>query len=414
MAQRAIPQMMHDPGGLELVRQALFAPRLDTQALDLALAQACARIPAPLIWLVGKTQAGKTSIIRALTGNPQAEIGDGFRPCSRSLRIYDYPPEIPVIRFLDTRGLGEVGYDPDEDIRLAESQSDLVLGVMRAADLDQEVVWAVLRAVQARHPERPIIIAQTALHECYPPGFTHLQPYPFASYPWPSSLPPQLPRALLFQRAQAGLLPAQWVVVDLTLPEDGYEPCDYGLDVLVRAIESACHQPMRRWLLADPSVQDLFERAAHPQILGYAWAAAGLGALPFAELTGVPLIQAKLLHSLAELHGQTWDGRTWIEFAGLLGVGFGVSYGLRLVGRNLLKLIPGFGQTLGAVWGASASGVATFALGKTAAYYLRRRRLGLPIEPQGLRAVFAEQSAKGLEILRATPQWGPPNPQARE
>src|SRR5690606_34222822 len=34
---------------------------------------------APVVWLLGKVQSGKTSIIRAVTGASDAEIGDGFR-----------------------------------------------------------------------------------------------------------------------------------------------------------------------------------------------------------------------------------------------------------------------------------------------------------------------------------------------
>ena len=64
--------------------------------------------PLPVLWLIGKAQAGKTSIIRALTGSETAQIGNGFQPCTRTARFYDFPNEAPVARFLDTRGLGEV------------------------------------------------------------------------------------------------------------------------------------------------------------------------------------------------------------------------------------------------------------------------------------------------------------------
>jgi len=40
-------------------------------------------MPAPVIWLFGKVQSGKTSIIRALTGAERAQIGGGFKPCTR-------------------------------------------------------------------------------------------------------------------------------------------------------------------------------------------------------------------------------------------------------------------------------------------------------------------------------------------
>jgi predicted GTPase len=132
----------------------LLNPTVDDQALELALRSAQARQPVPVVWLLGKAQSGKTSIIRALTDSPNAEIGNGFRPCTRTARLYDFPAEAPVVRFLDTRGLGEVAYDPAEDIRFCEAQAHLVLGVMKATDLGQEAVFKVRRGA-GRHPSGP-------------------------------------------------------------------------------------------------------------------------------------------------------------------------------------------------------------------------------------------------------------------
>ena len=66
---------------------------------------------APVVWLLGKVQSGKTSIIREPTQSSDAEIGSGFRACTKTARVFDFPSEAPIIRFLDTRGLGEVAYD---------------------------------------------------------------------------------------------------------------------------------------------------------------------------------------------------------------------------------------------------------------------------------------------------------------
>ena len=64
------------------------------------------KMPAPVIWLFGKTQSGKTSIVKYLTGAESAEIGKGFQPCTRFSRQYAFPvDEAPLITFLDTRGL---------------------------------------------------------------------------------------------------------------------------------------------------------------------------------------------------------------------------------------------------------------------------------------------------------------------
>ncbi len=396
------------------MRGLLLDPQVDDRALDEALRAARERQPLPVVWLLGKAQSGKTSIIRALTGSPAAEIGNGFRPCTRTARFYDFPAEAPVVRFLDTRGLGEVAYDPSEDIRFCESQAHLVLGVVKATDLTQDAVFDVLRAVRRRHPQWPVLIAQTGLHEGYPSGAGHPLPYPFDQDPWPPAVPYDLARALRAQRERLGRLPGhsapRWVPVDLTLPEDGLPPANYGLDALWTAIGEVSTLDLQARLYGDAGVRDTFARAAHPHIVGYSLAAATLGALPVVDLVAVPAVQAKLLHSLAALYGQGWTRREVSEFLGLLGLGIGVGYAARLAGRGLVKLVPALGQTLGAVWGASASGATTYALGKAAGYYFGSRRMGERIDPATLRQVYAQAMSSGTRLLSSDVPGSTPNP----
>ena len=65
----------------------------------------------PTLWLLGKTGAGKSSLVQSITGNSEAEIGKGFRPCTQTARQFVFPESKPVLQFLDTRGLSESGYD---------------------------------------------------------------------------------------------------------------------------------------------------------------------------------------------------------------------------------------------------------------------------------------------------------------
>lgn len=385
-------------------RNALLAPAVDAERLDAALREARARLPPPVIWLIGKTQSGKSSIVRALTGSTQAEIGNGFQACTARAYLYDFPGDVPLVRFLDTRGLGEVAYDPAEDIRFCESQAHLLLAVMRAGDLRQDEVFQVLREVRTRHPEWPLVIAQTHLHEAYRPDGEHLLPYPFEQSPWPPQVDPDLARLLRAQRAAAPNLPGgqapRWVPVDLTLPEDGFDPPDYGLDALWRAIDTVSSLHLQTRMQADTEVSDLYARAAHPHILGYALAASGVGALPGVDLVGVPGIQAKMLHSLAALYGQEWNRRGLSEFMGLLGAGIALAYAGRAAGRGLVKFIPVWGQTVGALWGASASAATTYALGRAAALYFDRRRRALPIDAATLRQAYREALQRGATLLQ--------------
>ncbi len=382
----------------------LADPKIDEAALDASLRQVRQKIPLPVFWLIGKTQAGKTSIIHALTGSEAAEIGNGLQPCTRFSSFYDFPAQMPVVRFLDTRGLGEIDYDPSEDIHYCESQAHLLIAVMKVADLQQQIVLKVLQTVRTRHPDWPIILVQTGLHELYGPHDQHLTPWPFDQDPLPNEVPTDLQRALIAQRQTAIALPDSatiiWVPVDLTLPEDGFSPTHYGLEPLWKAIELVLPLGLQRQLAGEKEIQDFFARTAHQHIVGYSLTAAGLGALPAVDLVMVTTLQAKLLRDLAKLYGQNWNKQTTIEFFSLLGTAITSSYFVRMIGRTLTKLIPGVGQTVGAVWGASASAATTYALGKAAVYFFTQRQNGLNINPDLLRKAYAEALEASASLLK--------------
>lgn len=386
------------------LQSVLLDPKVDEAALEASLREARKKMPLPVLWLLGKTQAGKTSIIRALTGNETAEIGNGFQPCTRHSRFYDCPGEAPVVRFLDTRGLGEIAYDPSDDIHYCESQAHLLLAVMKVADMQQTPVFEVLKTIRQRHPEWPLLMVQTSLHELYAHESQHIVPWPYGEDPLPPSIPDELRRALLAQRAAFGKLPGSapisWVAVDLTLAEDGFEPVNYGLEALWQAIELLLPLGLQHQLTSEQEVRDLYARTAHQHIVGYSMTAAGLGALPVVDLVAVSTVQAKLLHGLAALYGQRWDKRTITEFLALVGAGIASGYVMRMVGRAVTKVIPFFGQTIGAVWGASASGASTYALGKAAVYFFTRRKDGLNVDPDTLRRIYAEALESGASLLK--------------
>lgn len=388
----------------EQLQVALLEPKVDMQLLEASLREARTKMPIPVLWLLGKTQSGKTSIIKALTGSQAAEIGNGFQPCTRNSHFYDFPAEVPVVRFLDTRGLGEVSYDPADDIHYCESQAHLLVSVMRVADINQTAVFDVLHTIRRRHPEWPLLIVQTSLHELYPEGFDHVQPWPYADDPLPDTVPINLRRALQAQRSALkqlpGFAPVTWVAVDLTLPEDGFELPDYGLEALWQTIESLLPLGLQHQLRGDRDVHDLYARTAHQHIVGYTLAASGLGALPVVDLVAVSAAQAKLLHSLAILYGQRWDKSSITEFLGLVGAGIATSYITRLLSRTVVKAIPFWGQTIGAVWSASSSGATTYALGKAAIYFFARRKGGLNVDSETLRSIYAQELERGASIIK--------------
>src|SRR6476619_1286857 len=94
-----------------------FSPSLSDEDLKQHLDRWKALAPTPVFWLFGKTQSGKSSIVKFITGAEKAEIGKGYKPCTRFSSRFDFPSEqAPLMSFLDTRGLDEPGYDPAEDV----------------------------------------------------------------------------------------------------------------------------------------------------------------------------------------------------------------------------------------------------------------------------------------------------------
>ena len=90
----------------EDLKDAIFIPK--ACGVDAKINEVRQRLPIPVFWLLGKTQSGKTSLIRALTFNDAAEIGNGFQACTKRSLFYDFPSTShPILRFLDTRGLGQ-------------------------------------------------------------------------------------------------------------------------------------------------------------------------------------------------------------------------------------------------------------------------------------------------------------------
>ncbi|WP_036251709.1 GTPase [Methylobacter sp. BBA5.1] len=359
------------------------------------------RLPVPVFWLLGKTQSGKSSIIKALTGSSAAEVGNGFKPCTRTAMLFDFPDaETAFLRFLDTRGLSEQGYDASEDMKWCEQKSHLVIVVIKAMDHQQEAVISALKQVRKAHPKWPIIIAQTALHEGYPNRtMGHIQPYPYAGGRIAESVPADLRCSLLKQREDFAGMNATFVPLDFTLPEDGYAPADYGLDALWDAIEQALPLGLRGMLenhIGD--INDVYWQAAHPHVIGYS-ISAGLAAaipVPAASLGTVVAIQGKLFHSIAHVYGLPLTRQSIREI--ISAVGMGVLAGMG--GRELLKLIPAYGQTVALGVSGVYTAAVTYALGKTLCFYFNRTQQGKALQADMLRGVFKEEFARGSELLR--------------
>lgn len=378
----------------------VLSPRLDDEELSKHLASIKSAMPTPVFWLLGKTQSGKTSIIRTLTGDSRARIGNGMQACTQTAFIYNFPDSQDcIMRFLDTRGLGEVDYDPAGDIAAFQEQAHVLIVVMKAMDHAQQAVMDAVRSIHKARPDWPVIVVQTALHEGYPDSaFEHVSPYPFGTEDWVKAVPDDLRRSLLEQRKLFRDIDAQFVPVDFTLPEDGYLPVNYGLEAVWRSLETALPHGIAVVLHNMKEIRkglhDAYSKAAHPHIIAYALTSAAAGAIPvpFAGIPVVTLIQAKMLQTIASIYNFKLDRKSWVEISSSLGITLLTNIGR----RELVKLIPGYGSAVSSALTAAT----TYALGKTLTIYFQNLRSGTALSSDVFRGIYKEQFELGQSLLK--------------
>jgi uncharacterized protein (DUF697 family) len=368
-----------------------------------------AQATAPVVWLLGKTGAGKTAIVAALTGDPRAEVGEGFKSCTRASAFYDMPPEAPLLRFLDTRGLGEPDYDPSNDIAWCEGQSHLLLVVMQVADPAQHAVLRVLREARRHHPGWPVVAAQTGLHRLYPSGMRHPEPYPYTGEPEDETraeLPHSLRQALAHQRRLFDGLPGpppRFVAIDFTVPEDGYPPQDFGFEMFWQVLQEVgpvAFEALHR-ARADAESEAILGHA-RPLIYGYGAAAAGAGAvpIPLVGVGGLASILAVMLRTLAIRYDVAWTPSALAQFSGAVGSGALAWWVFRYGLRETFKLIPMIGTAVAGAVNAAAGFAVTVAMGEAACVWLAYRRRGLAAPSAEVRRAFADGLAQGLHYAR--------------
>jgi uncharacterized protein (DUF697 family) len=366
--------------------------KADERQFEARLDDARRRAAVPVFWLFGRTQSGKTSIIKYLTGVDDAEVGLGFRPCTRFSREYPFPSaDAPLLTFLDTRGLDEPGYDPAVDLEKFNEQAHVVVVTVKVMDHGQENVERHLRTIRAAAPGRPVILALTCLHEAYPQK-QHPPTYPFRGTLYPEGTPPDLGRSIAAQQERFRSLVDDIVPIDLTRPEEGFTEPNFGGPELRQSILDHLPKAYRQTLIAlDESTHEFRDAAlkrAMPLILSYSTLAAGAGAIPvpFVDLLIIPGIQAKMVHALADVYGQPMTTERFWEIASALGSGVLA----RQAARETVKLIPGIGAAAGA---ALAWGI-TFALGRAFCQYFQSIREGHIPDPTQLKAMFESELSR--------------------
>ncbi|WP_102108804.1 YcjF family protein [Oceaniglobus roseus] len=332
---------------------------------------ALAQRDVPVVWLLGRTGAGKSSLIRALTGLDEIEVGNGYASCTRTSRRFDFPAAAPLVRFLDTRGLGEAGYDPREDLAACEGHSHAVIVVARLDDPAQGEVAEALGEVLRRRPAMEVLLVHTGADLVADPAARGRARAAAASR---------------FARAAGRDLPE----VVIGLPRDG-QPAPDEMAALREALVVTL--PNAGLALQQEAADDAEAQAfaaVRGTVLFYSGIAGGSDAFPVVGLFSSTGVQFTLLKKLGDHYGVPVTLALARNFVTLLGLGVGGRFLGSLLLRQGGKLIPGYGQTAGAVAAGAFTFAATYALGRTAARYLHTLSVGGTPSKADLQATFRE------------------------
>lgn len=243
--------------------------------------------PIPVLWLLGKTGAGKSSVVRLLTGLSAVEVGNGFSSCTKTATAFEYPTDTPVLRFLDTRGLSEVGYDPSEDLATCESSSHAILALARLDDPVQGELVEAIGDIRKRRPSIPILVLHTAAD----------------LVPDPEQRSRARRRTQKLIEADGKTLPS----IEISLADRGILSGTFSTEPLIDALSSLL--PEAALFLSQEDLQNDEARtfARHRSLVfWYAGIAGASDTAPVIGLVTVPGLQGAMLHQLAKRYGLEW------------------------------------------------------------------------------------------------------------
>lgn len=334
-------------------------------------------LPLPTLWLLGKTGAGKSSLIQALTQLDEVEVGNGFAPCTKTSDAWDFPQEKPILRFLDTRGVGEAGYDPSEDLNACSAQSHALLVIAKVNEPEQSAVIEALKKIRKERKVKHVLVVHTAVKSVAADEQERQQAY----------------NQQQFEKAWGNSLLS--IGVDFDCDAKNYVNRSDLVESLAKMLPIV---GVTLTETAHATAEEKNFKHLQAEILWYAGVASASDLLPAVGLVSVPVIQAKMLHSLANQYGVEWGLQTFSELAGVLGTSFGVQYGMQLGTRQLGKLIPGYGQTVGAVAAATVSFSTSYGLGRAACYYFHRKSRGEMPDRQEIQQIYREALDLGKRV----------------
>ncbi|WP_341736321.1 GTPase [Microcoleus sp. CAWBG640] len=346
----------------------------------------------PRIMVIGRSRAGKSSLINAICGLKVAEVSD-TKPETGKAEWKDYHHDgVDLLHILDTRGLEEAAdprqadpaKTPFESIMQAVNKEcpDVVLFICKATEVhsgsqkDIDICTLILTEIKNKYRrELPVIGVLTKCDELAPPRVT----LPTDNERKNRNIDAEVKNlyGYLQQREKLRFHIKEVVPTvayaeyedgrnGLILPDEDYR---WNITKLVETMIKYTPRETRSSLARMAHLAEFQLTAANTVVAACSGLSGVVSAIPIpgAAIPAVAAIQTFMVMYIGWLSGREFSEQTVKDFAVTLGVAAGADAGMRGIADIALKFIPGWGSVLS----AGASTIATKGLGDTAiAYFL--------------------------------------------
>jgi GTPase len=369
-----------------------FPLKGDSQEYLNNLRSAMQGLRSPRIMVIGRSRAGKSSLINAICGLKVAEVSD-TKPETGKAEWKDYHHDgVDLLHILDTRGLQEAedprqadpAKDPFDSIMQAVNKEcpDVVLFICKATEVhsgsqkDIDICTLILTEIQKKYRrDLPVIGVLTKCDELSPPMVT----LPTNNARKNRNIQEEVKNFYFYLQQREKLRCHIKDVVPtvayaeyedgrngLILPDEDYR---WNITKLVETMIKYTPRETRSSFARMAHLAEFQLTVANTVVVACSGLSGVVSAnpIPGAAITVVGAIQLFMVMYIGWLSGREFSEQTVKDFAVTGGVAAGANAGMVGIADIALKFVPGFGSVLS----AGASTIATKGLGDAAiAYFL--------------------------------------------